>query len=124
MFEDQLQPMISQLTDAIQFFTSYSYYTNSKKYLSQAISSRTKVTSFTKSFFIKLLNKEYTFCFKNTKAPIWEHLTQFYPKSKMKFMQQFILLFPQFKKNLRNVIMMVKENATEEEINIFESKEL
>lgn len=57
MFEDQLQPIVSQLTDAIQFFSTNSHFTNSKKYLSIAVSHKTKVTSFIKSFFIKLLNK-------------------------------------------------------------------
>lgn len=57
MFEDQLQSLLSGLTDGIEFFTLNTNYTNSKKYLNGLISSKTKVTSFTKSFFIKLLNK-------------------------------------------------------------------
>lgn len=58
MFEDQLQPTLSMLTDAIQFFTLNINYANGKKYLNNLQNAKTKVTSFIKSYLIKLLIKE------------------------------------------------------------------
>ena len=57
MFEDQLQPTLSELTDGIDFFTENPNYSGAKKYLSLYNSNKQKVTSFTKSFFVKLFNK-------------------------------------------------------------------
>lgn len=57
MFEDRLQPILSELTDAIEFFSTNINYSSAKKYLSGLAANRTKVMSFTKSFFIKIFNK-------------------------------------------------------------------
>ena len=86
MFEDQLQPTLSEFTDAIEFFSSNINYSSAKKYLNGLASARTKVTSFTKSFLIKILNKEYSFVIKHAKGKIWGHIDSFYPKSKPKFL--------------------------------------
>ena len=57
MFEDQLQSILSELADGINFFTLNHHYSSAKKYLNLYNSNKSKVTSFTKSFFVKLLNK-------------------------------------------------------------------
>lgn len=108
MFEDQIQSVLSEFTDAIEFFTCNINYSSAKKYLNGLVGARTKVTSFTKSFFIKILNKEYTFSLRNVKVPIWKHVDSFYPKSKPKFLFSFLSLFPQFKRNLKLVLMAAK----------------
>lgn len=57
VFESELQSILSYLTDGIEFFSTNTIYTNAKKYLNGLTAAKTKVTSFTKSFLIKLLNK-------------------------------------------------------------------
>jgi len=67
MFENVLQQTLSEIMDGIQYFQENITYAQSKKYLGMFQSSRSKVSSFVKSFFVKLLNKESQFMNKNQK---------------------------------------------------------
>jgi hypothetical protein len=100
MFENSLQPTLSELTDGIQYFQENTTYSQSKKYLALFQASRSKILSFAKSFFIKLFNKEQTFALKNCKVSLATQLDNFYPKSKAKFISVFLLHFPQFQGQL------------------------
>lgn len=57
MFEDILQPTLSELSDGMQFFNENTTFVQAKKYLGMFQNSRSKVLSFVKSFLIKLFNK-------------------------------------------------------------------
>ena len=60
---------------------------------------------------------------KNVKGNIWGQIDNFYPKSKAKFLIEFISLFPQFKKSLKVVLMSSKESISEKEASLVESRE-
>ena len=57
MFENIMQPTLSELTDGIQYFQENTTFSQSKKNLLMFQTSRSKLLSFAKSFFIKLFNK-------------------------------------------------------------------
>lgn len=114
MYENILQQTLSELTDGIQFFQENTTYSQAKKYLSMFQSSRSKMLSFVKSFFIKLFNKESTFMNKHLKISFNNLLENFYPKSKLKFISTFLVFYPQFASNLDNILKSIKESATED----------
>lgn len=122
MFEDMLQPTLSELMDGIEFFEENTRHMSSKKYLSMFTNSRTKVLSFVKSFLIKLFNKEYNFVFKNFRPSTNILVDSFYPKSKIKFITNYLHVFPQFKRHLKYILMTVKESSGEEEAKLLESR--
>lgn len=98
MFEQSIQPTLSELTDGIQFFTENTTYAQSRKLLGQFQASRSKLLSFAKSFFIKLFNREQIYTTKHCKVPL--AVDSLYQKSKIKFISSFLLLFPQFHSRL------------------------
>lgn len=61
VFEDALQPTLSTVMDGLDFFTQNHTHVSAKKHLNQYLNSKSKILSFTKSFFIKLFNKENNF---------------------------------------------------------------
>lgn len=122
MFENSLQPTLSELTDGIQFFQENTNYSQSKKYLTLFQSSRSKILSFVKSFFIKLFNKQQNFINKNSKIPLSSVVDSLYPKSKIKFISSFILHFPQFQTLLENIIKSIKQGSSDDQIKFLEMK--
>jgi uncharacterized protein YdcH (DUF465 family) len=114
MFENTLQPTLSELTDGIQYFQENSTYSQSRKYLSMFQASRSKILSFVKSFFIKLFNREQSFAIKNCKLPLTGLIDSLYPKSKMKFISAFLLHYPQFQTHLEDIIKSIKESSTDD----------
>ena len=57
MFENILQPTLSEITDGMQYFQENTTFSQSKRYLAMFQTSRSKILSFSKSFFIKIFNK-------------------------------------------------------------------
>jgi hypothetical protein len=104
LFENTLQPLLSELTDGMQYFQENTTYAQSKKYLALFQTTRSKILSFAKSFFIKLFNREQAFALKHAKPPLPHplapHLDSLYPKSRAKFIHAFLLVFPQFQGQL------------------------
>lgn len=96
IFEDSLQPILSEIMDGIDFFTEKTTYVAAKQHLAMFRSSRTKVLSFTKSFLIKLFNKEDSFQRGNDKVSLLGCVDSYYPKSKIKFVLCYLCHFPQF----------------------------
>jgi len=82
--------------------------------MNQFQSSRSKILSFVKSFFIKLFSKESQFIKKNAKISPLTQIDSFYPKSKIKFISAFLLIFPQFQKLLKNILLNIKEVSGED----------
>jgi len=70
MFENLLQSTLSELTDGIQYFQENTTFSQSKRYLAMFQTSRSKILSFCKSFFIKMFNKEQMFIFKHSKVTL------------------------------------------------------
>ena len=112
MYEDILQQTLSELTDGIQFFQENTTYAQSKKYLGMFQSSRSKMLSFVKSFFIKLFNKEVSFMNKHLKVSFNGLFENLYPKSKLKFISTYLIFFPQFVSKLDHILKSVKERAS------------
>ena len=123
MYEDILQQTLSELTDGIQYFQENTNYANSKKYLAIFQSSRSKMLSFVKSFFIKLFGRETVFMNKHLKVNFGSLLESFYPKSKLKFVSTYLVLFPQFAPLLEHILKSIKESSSEQDVKLIESKE-
>jgi len=68
MYENIIQQTLSELTDGMQYFQENTTYSQAKKYFGLFQSSRSKLFSFVKSFFIKLFNKESSFMNRHIKV--------------------------------------------------------
>lgn len=124
MFEQLLQPTLSELADGLHFFQENSTFAGSRRSVGLFQASRSKVLSFVKSFFIKLFSKESQFGSRNLKLPLSSCVDSFYPKSKMKLVTAFLLQFPQFHPHLAPLLHQLKESATDDEVRFLEIKEL
>lgn len=102
----------------------------SRKHLNFYLSSKSKILSFIKSFYIKLFNKENAFIMKHLNAnKIDLQMGLLYPKSKLKLLSDFLLTFPHVKKHLRDILVSVKEQnmdseEKEKELKFLEMREM
>ena len=122
MYENVLQQTLSELTDGMQYFQENTTYSQAKKHFSLFQNSRSKLLSFVKSFFIKLFSKESAFMARHTKLTFNGLIDNLYPKSKVKFISAYLIMFPQFAPKLEHILKSVKESASEQELKLIETK--
>ena len=61
---------------------------------------------------------------KNVKVSFQGIVDNFHVKSKLKFIYNFICIFPQFAPQMESILKSVKESSSEEEIKTLEMKEI
>ncbi len=102
--------------DGIEFFEENQTFVQAKKQLGIYLASKSKILSFVKSFLIKLLNKENAFAIKQLNHnKIDTQLNALYPKSRVKLLTDFLLTFPHLKKDLKDILLTVKDQNHDNE---------
>jgi hypothetical protein len=116
LFEDSLQSTLSTIMDAIEFFEENQTFVQSRKQLTIYLSSKSKILSFIKSFYIKLFNKENAFIMKNLNSnKVDSQMNGLYPKSRMKLLSDFLLTFPHMKRELKDILLGLKDQTVDTE---------
>lgn len=97
-----LQLTLSELTEGIEFFSSHPQFSNSKKYFQKYKEEKKKTLGYVKGYLLKLFTKEDGFVMKQSKAVSIESYfaNNSYPKATYKFLSDYLVIFPQFKKEL------------------------
>jgi hypothetical protein len=77
------------------------------------MSSKSKMLSFIKSFYIKLFNKENTFIMKHINLnKLDQQLNILYPKSRIKLINDYIITYPHIKRHIKDIILSTKDNQS------------
>jgi len=123
LFEDQLQVLLSELTEGAIFFETHPKFTSAKKYLERYRQEKQKLLGFSRTFLVKLLNRESTFSLKyNQKeavAQFTELFTSTEPKPTVRFLCRYLSLFPQFRRKLEELVRGCKEQLEEQSVREF-----
>lgn len=125
LFETTLQPTLSTIMDAIEFFEENSTFVQSKKHLGIYTNMKSKMVSFIKSFYIKLFNKENNFVMKCLQSnQLYSSMNGFYVKSRVGFLTDYISTFPQLKRCLKDTLASVKDLTDDKKINEVKTLEM
>lgn len=96
--------MLSQLTEGAVFFETHPKFTAAKKYLERYRQEKQKMLGFSRTFLLKLFNRENSFSLKyNQKEALLQYselFTSTEPKPTARFLCRFLSIFPQFRRKL------------------------
>lgn len=117
LFEDQLQELLSELTEGMLFFETHPKFAMARKYLDRYKHEKQRLVGFSRTFLLKLFNRESSFSLKyNQKdalAQFTESFTSTEPKPTVRFLCRYLSLFPQFRRKLEDVVRGCKEQLDE-----------